>query len=150
PSRPRQRGLRLRRPHRGPRPHRRRRRHRRGRPRRRSDAARLRSPPRGSRRGMTESLAARARLRHRPLRETVSALAAAARRWCDDASLRAALPAAARLSPAMVDAVLPIVADMLDEESMTALVEQELGPGAAERPAPDGPALVAHVLASNV
>jgi hypothetical protein len=33
---------------------------------------------------------------------------------------------------------------------MVALVEHELGPGAARRPAPEGPGLVAHVLASNV
>src|SRR5207249_11624314 len=52
--------------------------------------------------------AARARLRGRPLGVTVDALAAAATRWEADPELRDRLPAAAGLSPAMVDAVLPL------------------------------------------
>ncbi len=91
------------------------------------------------------ALAARARLRDRPRRETARALAAAAVRWRDDDDLRLALPDATRLSPAMIDAVLPRIAGALDADAMTELVASELGP----RP-PAGPALVAHVLASNV
>jgi len=64
--------------------------------------------------------------------------------------LHAALPEAARLSREMVQAIVPLAAEALGEQAMTALVERELGTGAAERPPPDGPALVAHVLASNV
>ena len=94
--------------------------------------------------------AARERLRRRPLRVTVAALAAAARRWRDDAALGGALPAAARLSPEMIATIVPLAAAALDEAAMRELVEHELGPDAADRPAPDGPVLVAHVLASNV
>ena len=94
--------------------------------------------------------AVRARPRARPLRETVAALAAAAARWRADAALAAALPAATQLSPQMVAAAMSIAAEAFDPGAMTALVERELGAGAASRPAPDGPALVAHVLASNV
>src|SRR5437867_4922256 len=93
---------------------------------------------------------ARARLRRRPLGDTVAALAAAAARWRDDPALRAELPAAARLSPAMIAAVVPIAAEALDAVTMTKLIERTWGAGAARRPAPDGPALVAHVVASNV
>ena len=96
------------------------------------------------------AVAARARQRGRPLRDTIAALAAATERWRDDASLRAELPRAARLSPAMIAAVVPIAADALDATAMTALAEREWGAGAAARPAPPGPALVAHVVASNV
>ena len=96
------------------------------------------------------AVAARARLRGRPLRHTIAALAAAAERWRDDASLRADLPRAARLSPAMIAAVVPIAAEALDAATMSALAEREWGAGAAARPAPPGPALVAHVVASNV
>src|SRR5207244_6588407 len=64
--------------------------------------------------------------------------------------LRAALPRAARPSPAMIAAVVPIAAEALDAATMSALAEREWGAGAAARPAPPGPALVAHVLASNV
>src|SRR5439155_413732 len=96
------------------------------------------------------ALAARARLRGRPLRHTIAALAAAAERWRADASLRADLPRAARLSPAMIAAVVPIAAEALDAATMSALAEREWGAGAAARPAPPGPALVAHVVASNV
>ncbi len=93
---------------------------------------------------------ARARLRARPLHETIAALAAAAARWRDDAALRAELPAAAYLSPAMIAAVMPIAADALDAQAMAELVRREWGAGAAARPAPPGPALVAHLVASNV
>jgi Acyl-CoA reductase (LuxC) len=96
------------------------------------------------------AVAARARLPRRPLRATVASLAAAARRWREDAQLGATLPEAAGLTPAMVAAVVPLAADVLDEGAMSELVERELGAGALGRPAPDGPAVVAHVLASNV
>jgi hypothetical protein len=96
------------------------------------------------------AIAARARLRGRPLGETVHALALAAGRWRQDAALAAALPAEARLTPPMVAAVLPLAAEALDLDATGALVEREYGPGALARPAPDGPMLVAHVLASNV
>jgi acyl-CoA reductase-like NAD-dependent aldehyde dehydrogenase len=96
------------------------------------------------------ALAARAQLRTRSLGDTVAALAAAAPRWAADAELHAALPAAARLSPEMVATVLPIAAEALEAGAMTELVERELGTGAARRPAPAGPGLIAHVLASNV
>ena len=77
------------------------------------------------------AVAARARLRGRPLRHTIAALAAAAERWRDDASLRADLPRAARLSPAMIAAVVPIAAEALDAATMSALAEREWGAGAA-------------------
>jgi len=96
------------------------------------------------------AIAARDRLRRRPLRETIAALAAAAARWRADEALLAALPAAARLSAPVVAEGVAIAAAALDADAMTALVDREWGPGAAARPAPDGPALVAHVLASNV
>ena len=93
---------------------------------------------------------ARALLRARPLHETIAALAAAAARWRDDAALRAELPAAACLSPAMIAAVVPIAADALDAQALAELARREWGAGAAARPAPPGPALVAHLVASNV
>jgi hypothetical protein len=96
------------------------------------------------------ALVARARAQRRPRREIAAALAAAATRWASDAALADALPTAAGLSPAMVAAVLPIAAEALDADAMTELVERELGPGAAGRGAPDGPALVVQLLASNV
>jgi hypothetical protein len=93
---------------------------------------------------------ARARLRRRPLAATVDALAAAAERWRADAELRAGLPLAAGLTPAMIDTTLPLAAEALAREAMAALVERGLGSGALQRPAPEGPSLIAHVLASNV
>jgi hypothetical protein len=96
------------------------------------------------------ALAARARLAARPLAATVTSLAAAAGRWRADAALLADLPAVTGLSPAMIAAVLPLAAEALDAGAMAALVEREWGRGAAARPAPGGPVLVAHVLASNV
>ena len=97
-----------------------------------------------------DALAARDRLRRRPLGDTVAALAAAGERWRHDAQLVAELPAAARLSPAMIAEILPHVADALDVAVMTKMLEADAGAGAAERPPADGPALVAHVVASNV
>jgi hypothetical protein len=96
------------------------------------------------------AVAARARLARRPLRATVASLAAAARRWREDAALARGLPEAAGLGPEMVAAVLPLAAAVLDEGAMAELVGRELGAGALDRPAPAGPAVVAHVLASNV
>jgi acyl-CoA reductase-like NAD-dependent aldehyde dehydrogenase len=96
------------------------------------------------------ALAARARLRTRPLEETIAALDAAALRWSQDETLAAALPAATSLSPQMITAVMPIAAAALDAAAMMELVEDEWGRGAAARPVPDGLCLVAHVLASNV
>ena len=93
---------------------------------------------------------ARARLRTRPLAETIAALAAAAMRWQRDAELATMLPDESELSPALADAAVALAAEAIDAAVMTELVEHEWGPGAAARPAPAGPALVAHVLASNV
>jgi hypothetical protein len=104
----------------------------------------------GLHRRVDAALAARVRLRGRPLREAIAALAAAADAWVGDATLRAVLPGASRLSPPMIDTVLPIAAAALDAEAMTALVARQWGAGAADRPAPPGPALVVQVLASNV
>ncbi len=97
-----------------------------------------------------DALAARVRLRARPLGETVAALEDAALRWSRDETLAAALPAAAGLSRAMITAVIPIAAAALDAAAMTDLIEDEWGRGAAGRPVPEGPPLIAHVLASNV
>ncbi len=96
------------------------------------------------------ALAAARRERRRPRSEDAAALATAAVRWRTDPALAAALPAAAGLSPAMVAAVLPLAAEPLDADAMAALVEDELGAGAADGGAPDGPALVVQILASNV
>ncbi|HLY38263.1 MAG TPA: acyl-CoA reductase [Candidatus Binatia bacterium] len=93
---------------------------------------------------------ARARLRGRPLDATIAALVAAADRWRDDAVLVRAVAEAARLSPPVVTAGLRFAADAIDAAALRSLVEAEWGPGAARRPVPEGPALVAHVLASNV
>src|SRR5207248_1555027 len=109
----------------GPGARRRRRRHRGARARRGRRAARLRAPahgPRGAvsaetpaalRARLEAAVEARARLRARPLHETIAALAAAAARWRDDAALRAELPAAACLSSTMIAAVVPIAAAAL-------------------------------------
>jgi len=96
------------------------------------------------------ALAARGRLARTPIRDRADALAAAARRWRQDAALAAALTESSGLSPAMINAVLPLVTDGLAAPEMTALVERELGRGAAAEPPPVEPALVLHVLASNV
>jgi hypothetical protein len=50
----------------------------------------------------------------------------------------------------MLDAILPLAAGAIAAPAMAALVEDELDPGAADRPPPAGPAVVLHVLASNV
>jgi len=96
------------------------------------------------------AVAARSRLRDRPLRRTIAALAAAAARWRDDAELAAALPEETRLAPAALAAALPLAADAIDVGAMRSLVEHEHGAGAGERRTPDGPGVVAYVLASNV
>ena len=84
------------------------------------------------------------RLADRDPRATARSLAVAAQHWLANASLRAELPRMARLSPAMIDAVLPLAAAGLDENAMTHLAKQE-------RTGKRGRArLVAHVLASNV
>jgi acyl-CoA reductase-like NAD-dependent aldehyde dehydrogenase len=93
-------------------------------------------------RAIDGALAARARMRERPIREIASALAAAAARWRADGALARALPEVARLTAPMVAAVLPLVAEQLDADTLVELHARE-GRG-------DGPALVAHVLASNV
>jgi acyl-CoA reductase-like NAD-dependent aldehyde dehydrogenase len=94
---------------------------------------------------------ARERVRSRPRTEIAAALAAAAARWRDDAALVEVLPPTIGLSPANVAAAIAIAAEALDAAAMIALVEAELGGGAARGGAPsDAPALVAHVLASNV
>ncbi len=84
-------------------------------------------------------------LARRPRRQVAAALAAAAARWRDDASLHDELPPVARLSPPVVDAGVAIAAAALDVDVMLALVERELTGGPLLRPW-----LVAHVLASNV
>jgi acyl-CoA reductase-like NAD-dependent aldehyde dehydrogenase len=96
------------------------------------------------------ALAARARLRTRPLAATIASLEEAALRWARDEALSAALPAASGLSRPMIAAVMPIAASALDAAAMTDLVEDEWGRGATARPAPESLNLVAHVLASNV
>jgi hypothetical protein len=50
----------------------------------------------------------------------------------------------------MIDAVVPLAADAFAASAIVALVERELGAGAIEKPPPAGPAVVFHVLASNV
>ena len=96
------------------------------------------------------ALAARRRLTGLPIRLRAAALAAAARRWQQDAALAASLAESAGLARAMVDAIMPLAAAALAAPAMTALVEHELGQGATDRPPPAGPAVVLHVLASNV
>ena len=88
------------------------------------------------------ALAARRKLRGRPIVDVARALAAAARRWQDDAALAAALPETARLDDKMVAHVLPLVAEAIDADALVALHAREA--------TSEGPALVAHVLASNV
>jgi len=92
---------------------------------------------------------ARARLRTRPLGETVAALSAAAARWCDEHD-GAALARVSGLSRPLADAAVDLAAKAIEAEVMADLVEREWGPGTMARPVPEGPALVAHVLASNV
>jgi len=99
-------------------------------------------------RDLDRALAARARLRRRPPAATIAALAAAAERWRADPLLTTVLPAESRLEPSMIAAVLPLIARALDPGEMTALVQRAFGTPAL--PPPDAPALVAHVLASNV
>src|SRR5204863_6977690 len=125
-------------------------------------AARVRHAARGRARVVTsepvETLVARidaavrsrARLRDRTLDATIAALVAAAGRWSDDAELVHAVAEAARLSTPVAAAGLRFAAAAIEAGALRTLVEAEWGPGAARRPAPDGPTLVAHVLASNV
>jgi hypothetical protein len=89
------------------------------------------------------AVAARARLRGRAIRETAIALAEAARRWRDDEGLARALPSAATLSPAMIDAILPLVAEPLEATALSELHARESGAGTP-------PTLVAATVASNV
>ncbi len=96
----------------------------------------------GLQREIDAALAARARLRRRSVRETAAALAAASTRWRTDPELSSKLPEAAHLGPEMVRAILPIVASQLDAACLCELHARE----ASGTP----PALVAHVLASNV
>ena len=96
------------------------------------------------------ALAARSALAATPIRARAEALAAAARRWQRDAALAATVSERSGLSPAMVDAVLPLAAEALTAPAMVALVERELGRGAADAPPLAGPRVVLHVLASNV
>jgi len=87
-------------------------------------------------------VAARSRLRGRSIRSIADALAAAAARWRDDPEVRTELARTTDLSPAMLDAVLPLGAEPIDAD---ALVELHAREGQAH-----GPAVIAHVLASNV
>jgi acyl-CoA reductase-like NAD-dependent aldehyde dehydrogenase len=102
-------------------------------------------PPAELAREVEAAREASVRLARRPRRQVAAALAAAAARWRDDASLHAELPKLARLSPPVVAAGLAIAAEALDADVMAALVERELAGGPPARPW-----LVAHVLASNV
>jgi len=86
-------------------------------------------------------IAARTRLRGRSVRSIAEALAAAAARWRDDPEVRTELARTTDLSPAMLEAVLPLVAEPIDAD---ALVELHAREGQAH-----GPALIAHVLASK-
>jgi acyl-CoA reductase-like NAD-dependent aldehyde dehydrogenase len=97
------------------------------------------------RRAIEAAREAAARAARRPRREIATALATAASRWATDATLRAALPVQAQLSPAVVAAGLDIGAEAVEPDAMMALADRELG---RERPARSW--LVAHVLASNV
>lgn len=94
-------------------------------------------------RALDAALAARTRLRGRDPRETATALEAAATRWAGDAALRAALPGVARLSPAMIDETVPIVAAALDAGALLELVARERGTTRS-------PELVVSIVASNV
>ncbi|HXJ32830.1 MAG TPA: acyl-CoA reductase [Candidatus Eisenbacteria bacterium] len=96
----------------------------------------------GLQREIDAALAARARLCGRSVRETAAALAAAGARWRSDPALSSKLPEAAHLGAGMVRAVLPIVASQLDAALLCEVHARE----ASGTP----PALVAHVLASNV
>jgi len=89
------------------------------------------------------AVAARARLRDRPIRATATALADAARRWRDDPELVARLPEIARLTAPMVRATLPLVAEALDADALCEL-------HAREARSSGGPRLVVAIVASNV
>ncbi len=96
------------------------------------------------------ALVARSAAAGQSIRLRAEALAAAASRWQRDARLAAALVEKSGFSRAMIDVILPLAADALAVPAIAALVERELGAGAFEKPPPMGPAVVLHVLASNV
>jgi len=87
-------------------------------------------------------VAARNRMRGRPVRSIAAALAAAAARWRHDPEVRTELARTTDLSPAMLNIVAPLVAEPIDTDALVELHARE-----AEA---HGPALIAHVLASNV
>jgi len=87
-------------------------------------------------------LAARNRMRGRPVRSIAEALAAAADRWRHDPEVRTHLARTTDMSPAMLSTVLPLVAEAITADALVELHARE-----AEA---HGPALIAHVLASNV
>jgi hypothetical protein len=60
------------------------------------------------------ALAARRRLRRRPVGETIAALARAAARWREDAELAGALPAETTLAPAAVAHAIGHAADAIE------------------------------------
>jgi len=91
------------------------------------------------------ALAARERLRGRSKTDVATALAAAAGSWMRDGVLHVELATRAGLSRPMVAEVLPLVAAALDAPAMTELAGRELGARAGE-----SPALIVHVLASNI
>jgi hypothetical protein len=93
-------------------------------------------------RALDAIVAARSRLRGRSVRSIADALAAAAARWRDDPDVRTELARTTDLSPVMLDAVLPLVAEPIQADALVELHARE-----AEA---HGPALIAHVLASNV
>ena len=87
-------------------------------------------------------VAARTRLRGRTVRSIAQALEAAAKRWRWDPEVRTELARSTDLSPVMVDDSLPYVAGAIAADTLLELHARE---GEAQ-----GPALIAHVLASNV
>ena len=85
-----------------------------------------------------------------PILIRAEALARAAARWQRDARLADVLVGTTGFSRPMIDAVLPLAADAFAASAIVALVERELGAEAIGKPPPAGPAMVLHVLASNV
>jgi hypothetical protein len=97
----------------------------------------------GLRRAIATAVDARARLHDRTPADVARALALAGRRFAADETLPVRLAESSGLHPSMLRTVLPLVASMLDEEALGALLARERGEAAA-------PEWIAHALASNV
>lgn len=95
---------------------------------------------------VADAVAAR---RSQPLGAVADALAAAAVRWAADPRLLE-LEETCRFTPEMIAAITPRITRALSADALHRLVTQEFGPGALAAPAPAGPTLVGHVVASNV